>query len=148
MQIHKHLSVSALNMEQALRTCGPYHFLVQENGLSGHTAFCTRAALERWADERGLDLVVPEALEMDEFGQGKTNTYFIERCYGTEMHMSMDEFYALPNIVVRSKALSNGDWVEAFITEQDDGMRVVHTLNPNVTDRRTFDWRETSRQMR
>jgi len=58
----------------------------------------------------------------------------------------MDEFYALPT-VVRSKTLSNGDYVEAHICVED-GVRVVYTLNPNVRDRKVFDYRDAAKEMR
>lgn len=136
--------VVALNAEQHMKTCG-YWYLVYA-GCYNHTAFATRAGLARWLEERALDCDIPSAVEPNDYGKGLNNMSWITGQYAEKMHMSMDEFYALPKIVVRSKTLSNGDYVEALIT-QDDGFRTVHTLNPNVRDRKTFPHPETRKEM-
>lgn len=143
--IHKNLSVVALNTAQHMNTCG-YWYLVQGYGCSPHTAFRTLQGLERWLDERGLKCEIPTAVQPEDYGKDTTNWSKIEGEYATEMHWSMDEFYGLPNIVVRSKTLSNGDYVEAIIT-LDGSIRTVHTLNPNVRGRKTFDYHESSKGM-
>jgi hypothetical protein len=55
--------------------------------------------------------------------------------------MSYDEFYALDG--ERSRDLSNGDWTLAIITKDEQGIKTVHTLNPNCRDRPVFDYRES-----
>jgi len=39
----------------------------------------------------------------------------------------------------RSITMSNGHYVEAILEKGEDGIITVHTLNPNVPDRKTFD---------
>ena len=68
------------------------------------------------------------------------NSAPVHGTYGMRSLWDMDKFHALP-AVVKSKTLSNGDWVEALITEEG-GIRVVNTLNPNVLERKTFPWQE------
>ena len=133
------LSCTALNAEQAARTCGRYRYLVQV-GCTPHTAFATRQELERWLSERGLQCDIPTAVEPEHYGQGRCNHAPIIGRYARVTMWDKTEFYALP-VVVRTRTLCNGDWVEAHITEAD-GMRVVHTLNPNIRDRRTFAGQE------
>jgi len=144
--MHEKLRVCALNTEQHLKTCG-YWYVVTASAMS-HTAFATQQGFLRWLEERGLEVdYVPTAVEPKDYGQGKSNSCAIKGTYRTKMHMRMDDFYALPSIVVRSKTLSNGDYVDALITLDDDGIRTVHTLNPNVRDRKTFDYHETRKEM-
>lgn len=146
MIVHQQMVAIALNREQSQHTCGPYKFLVKVNGWQSHKGFRRCASLVRWAEERGLDLTVPTPLEMDEGDHGRYNWTRIGGQYGLLLHLSMDEFYALPNVAVRTRTLSSGDWVEALITQEAD-MRVVHVLNPNVCDRKVFDRRESDAEM-
>lgn len=141
--LHENLIVIALNDEQHRSTCG-YWYLVKERG-SAHTAFATLGGLLRWLVERGLECDVPTAVPVEDYGKGLTNYAHIVGQYATQMHFSMDEFYAMKT-VVRTKTLSNGDYVDALIT-QEDGYRTVHTLNPNVRDRRTYPYFETRQEM-
>ena len=145
MRLYGNLSVTALNAEQHRQTCN-YWYLVRETCYA-HTAFTTRQGLERWLAERGLTCEIPTAINVEDYGKGLSNTNPVTGKYGTKMLWSMDEFYGLPNVVVRSKTLSNGDWVEAMIT-QEDGLRVEYTLNPNVKDRKVFDWREIIKEFK
>ncbi len=145
MRPYENLSVTALNAEQHAQTCN-YWYLVRE-AFYAHTAFTTRKGLERWLEERGLTCEIPTAVKVEDYGKGFSNTSPVIGKYGTKMLWSMEEFYALPNVVVRSKTLSNGDWVEAMIT-QEEGLRVEYTLNPNVKDRKVFDWREAIKEMK
>lgn len=139
------LTVCALNTEQHLKTCG--YWYVVTNQASPHTAFATERGFLRWLEERGLAVEsVPKAIQPEDYGKGLNNHCRIQGQYTARSHMNQDEFYALPNVVVRSKTLSNGDYVEALIT-QEDGCRVVHTLNPNVRDRKTFDYFSTRKEM-
>ena len=144
MRRYEDMQVVALNAEQHAQTCN-YWYLVRE-AFYAHTAFTTRKGLERWLEERGLTCEIPTAVEVEDYGKGFSNTSPVIGKYGTKMLWNMGEFYALPNVVVRSKTLSNGDWVEAMIT-QEDGLRVEYTLNPNVKDRKVFDWREVIKEM-
>lgn len=134
------LSCTALNDEQASRTGGNYRYLVQV-ACTPHTAFTTRPALERWLSERGLRCDIPTAVEPEHYGQGRCSHAPIVGSYARVIMWDKAEFYDLP-AVVRTRTQCNGDWVEAHITEAADGMRVVHTLNPNVRDRRVFAGQE------
>jgi LPS sulfotransferase NodH len=141
---HSNLICIALNAEQRAMTCG-YWYLVQQMAGTPHTAFRTRQGLERWLEERGLKCNIPTAVQPEDYGKDMINYAAIEGIYGERMMWDVEEFYALP-AVVKSKALSNGDYVEAFITEED-GVRVVNTLNPNVQGRKTFPHAETHKEM-
>lgn len=143
MRLYKNLSVTALNAEQHAKTCG-YWYLVQESCAS-HCAFATRTGLERWLYERGLTCEIPTAVEPEDYGRGKTNWAPVTGTYGESKHMNTEEFYALP-AVIETKGLSNGDYVGVRITEEG-GIRVVHTLNPNVVWRKTFDYSEARKEM-
>lgn len=144
MSSHTYLICVALNAEQHLRTCG-YWYLVQKITGCPHTAFATRQGLERWLEERGLKCEIPTALQPEDYGKGEINWAPIQGVYGKRTLWNMAEFYALP-AVIRSKTLSNGDYVEAFITEEE-GIRVVNTLNPNVRYRKTFPHAEARKEM-
>lgn len=133
------MTVIALNAEQHLRTCG-YWYLVQGPGTAAHTAFKSRQGLERWLDERGLKCEIPTAIQPEDYGRGLRNSAPVHGAYGMRSLWDTAEFYALP-AVIRSKTLSNGDWVEALITEEGS-IRIVNTLNPNVRERKTFPWQE------
>ena len=126
--------------ESRERTCG-YWFTVT-SGAMAHTAFATRAGLDRWLAERGLRLEtgLPDA--------GISGFTPVIGEYRTEMHgqwlgddyrdgMGEGGFYSL-RPVLATAALSNGRWTLALITEDVDGIRTVHTLNPNVKTRVEF----------
>ena len=72
------LYATTLTREQHERTCG-YWFTVT-NGATAHTAFATRAGLDRWLAERGLSLEneLPEA--------GTWGTTRVAGQYCTESH--------------------------------------------------------------
>jgi hypothetical protein len=131
---YRDLRVCRLDREAHLRTCG-YWYLVYSNSTN-HTAFETRQGLDRWARERGLIL----AGTLDEV----PSYCAITGEYRTEAHMEADALEGLAGEL--SRTLSNGDYVDAVITADADGVRTVHTLNPNVRERRVHDYRE-SRQM-
>lgn len=129
------LYASRLTMEQHRLTCG-YWYTVTSDSMA-HTAFATRAGLDRWLQERGLRLDGTLDNEPDHcriIGEYR-------RC--AHLH-DADSFQAIPG--ERSRTLSNGDYVEAILERGEDGIITVHTLNPNVRDRQTFDYRE-SRQL-
>jgi hypothetical protein len=133
---HKKLWTCWIDEEQHRRTCG-YWFLVYADGMA-HTAFETRAGLDRWLRERGLSL----GNELD--SQPSSSPIVGE--YRTESHMEAQALAGLTGELTRS--LSNGDYVDAVITTDADGLRTVHTLNPNVRERRVYDYAESRRMMR
>lgn len=133
---HENLTVSRLTEEQHRRTCG-YWYTVH-NGAMPHTAFATRAGLDRWMRERGLSL----SGSLDEV----PSWCRINGAYRTNSHLhDADSFEQLDG--ERSRTLSNGDYVVAIITLDGDGLRTVHTLNPNVRSRKVYDYRESRLMM-
>ena len=149
-QVYSDLYAASLTPEFHEKTCG-YWFTVAHVTGTAHTAFATRAGLDRWLSERGLSLEndLPEA--------GTSGWTRITGEYRTESHgefvsddyrdgMGEGDFYALRPIVVTA-AMSNGDYTLALITD-DDGVRTVHTLNPNVRTRLVFDRKRTDQLMR
>jgi hypothetical protein len=134
------LFVTSLTQEQHERTCG-YWFTVT-NGSVAHTAFATRAELDRWMAERGL------ALENELADAGTWSTTRILYGYHAISHgeflsddprdgMGPGEFYSLRPVLL-TMAQSNARYTLAQVTESA-GVRTVHTLNPNVRDRPEFD---------
>jgi hypothetical protein len=133
---HDALHVARLDQKAHERTCG-YWYTVSSHSTA-HTAFVTRAGLDRWLAERGLRLAGP----LDEVPSHCP----ITGSYRTTSHLY--DAASFPELEgERTRTLSNGDWVEAIITHDADGLRTVHTLNPNVRDRTTFDYRESHRLM-
>lgn len=136
MMTHERLYVARLDQTSHKQTCG-YWYTV-ECGSFAHTAFVTRAGLDRYLAERGLTL----AGSLDEV----PSHCRINGAYRTNSHLYTAETF--PQIVgERTRTLSNGDWVEAIISLDPDGLRTVHTLNPNVKDRKVFDYRESCQMM-
>lgn len=146
--VYDKLYATSLDPEQHERTCG-YWFTVT-NGATAHTAFATRAGLDRWMSERGLSLEndLPEA--------GTWGTTRVLGTYRTESHgefsptednpyrmVEGDNWDSLQPIM-STATLSNGDYTLALITEET-GVRTVHTLNPNVKTRVVYDRKETAR---
>lgn len=134
---HTRLYVCHLDEQRHRQTCG-YWFTVSGDGGQAHIAFATRAGLDRWMLERGL------ALDGDLTAQ--PSHCAIVGSYRTNSHMLDSANF--PQIVgERTRAMSNGQWVEAIISTDADGIKTVHTLNPNVRDRKTFDYRESQLMM-
>lgn len=127
------LCLYSLTAEQRARTC-QYWFTVTD-GSTAHTAFRTLPALLRWLDLRGLKLSgdVPVT--------GVFSVQNIIGSYRNEMHMSYDDFYALHG--ERIRVMSNGDYTLGIVTVDPDGLRTVHTLNPNCHDRVTYPHSES-----
>jgi len=128
---HNDLTVCWLTPDFHAKTCG-YWYVVQSHCMA-HTAFATLEHLQLWACERGLTL--PTLAKQGDWGK-------IGGEYRTESHLrDADEFESIPG--ERSRTLSNGDYVVAIIATDSDGIRTVHTLNPNVKGRRVYDYRES-----
>ena len=130
VRIYGNLYATAITPEHHERTCN-YWFTVT-SGATAHTAFTTRKGLDRWLDERGLSLEndLPEA---GTFGTSKVLGEYREESHG---EMSEGDFYDLAPVLVTSE-MSNGRYTLALITEEE-GIRTVHTLNPNVKTRIEF----------
>lgn len=128
------LGVVSLDSEGHAKTCD-YWYLVQNHAFS-HTAFNRCASFLQWLEERGLKLTA----ELPEHGTF-SGWIRIEGSYRQQYHNSYDEFYALQGY--RTRTLSNGDYTLAIITNDADGIKTVHTLNPNCHDRTVYDYRES-----
>lgn len=126
----------SLTAEQRERTCS-YWYTVTTYGATPHTAFRTKAALLRWLDLTGLsvDDNIPE--------HGTGGSFRIKGEYREEMLLhDAASFYSLEG--VRTRAMSNGDYVDAIVTTDPyDGLRTIHTLNPNVKNRRVYNHQES-----
>jgi hypothetical protein len=144
------LFATSLTSEQHERTCN-YWFTVT-NGATAHTAFETRAGLDRWMSERGLTLE-NELPPVGTWGSVRVLYGYREVTHGEFVSdnpadsMSADDFYAL-RPVAATAVMSNGAYTLALITEEASGVRTVHTCNPNVRDRVIFDRRRTAELMR
>ena len=132
-QQYSRLSLTVLNQEMHDRTCG-YWFTVSDYGTA-HTAFATRSALVNWLSERGLTTAeeIPDP--------GSIRTIKIEGAYRTSLDGDREAFDALEG--ERTRVLQNGEYTLAIITHDDDGLRTVHRLNPNVRDRPVFDYQQS-----
>jgi hypothetical protein len=146
-QVYASLWATSLTPEFHEKTCG-YWFIVT-NGAAAHTAFATRAGLDRWISERGL------ALKDELADAGTVSNARITGTYRTVMHgefsPSEDDPYRMtegdwppPDPVLATAVMSNGQYTLGLITE-DDGVRTVHTLNPNVRTRLIFDRQAAAR---
>jgi len=132
MTTHNSLWLNCLTAEQRERTCA-YWYTVTDHGSMPHTAFRRKSSLLRWLHERGLTIAAPLPDEL-----GTHASIKIEGGYRRQMHMDPEVFDRV--IGSRSLALSNGEYTLAVISDDSDGLRTVHTLNPNA-ERAHFDYR-------
>jgi hypothetical protein len=131
---YERLWLCSLTEEQRTRTCS-YWYTVTDYGSTPHTAFRTKAALLTWLQRRGLEVEgdIPE--------HGVWGSFRIKGGYRQSMHLDEQEFYR--NTGEHTRELSNGDFTLGIITKDPDGLRTVHTLNPNVRTRPVFDYRQS-----
>lgn len=147
-QVYSNLWATSLTPEFHEQTCG-YWFTVTSYGATAHTAFATRAGLDRWLSERGL------TLENELPAAGTSGFTRITGEYRTESHGAFlsDDYrdgmgegdWPPPGPMAATATLSNGRYTLALITEDGSGIRTVHTLNPNVKTRVEFDRQNTRR---
>ena len=130
------LSVVSLTKERHLKTCG-YWFLVQSN-IYAHTAFAKKEHLLQWLSDRGL------TLQGELADAGTFSMVDVEGEYCKTSHMSYDAFYAIPERgSKRVRTLDNGQYTEAIITSNADGIANVNHLNCNLRDRQVYDYAES-----
>ncbi|MGF6996749.1 hypothetical protein [Paraburkholderia sp. GAS32] len=115
------------------QTCNYWYVVQQYHGP--HTAFQHRENFIKWLDLLGLKL--REELP----AHGTHKVMWIEGTYRTQMHMSYDEFYALEG--VHTRTLSNGSYTLGIVTTDEDGIKTLHSLNPNCKHRHEFDYQES-----
>lgn len=152
---YSNLRATSLTPEQHERTCGYWYTVT--SGAMAHTAFATRAGLDRWLRERNLTLA------NDLPAQGEFGTTAIVGSYCERAYLDIDDdyrerhypdgydddeaaFYALQPVDA-TPVLSNGDYTLGLLTEDAEGVRTVHYLNPNVKTRRVFDYKRTRQEM-
>lgn len=130
------LAVVCCDEEQQKRHS--YRYLVQCSATP-HTAFRTKEALYKYIDERGLrlDKELPEP--------GTWEVIDIIGTYREISHLSYDYFYDLRGVVCETRTLSNGRYTLARITDDYDGNRTVHTMNPNNKYRIEYDHQESEK---
>ena len=131
--LHANLHLITCDQDHHDRTCG-YWYIVQ-SGAMANCAFSRRESFMQFLSERGLELTEELPSHTERSFQS------IAGSYRTQMHGSYDEFFALSG--TRTRTLSNGQYTVAIITQDDDGIRTVHTLNPNCRDRPVFDYAES-----
>lgn len=135
------LSVVPLCPEWNKKTCN-YWYLVQ-NRHGAHTAFNRRSSLLRWLSDRGLSIEEHTLAPHMQGGKwdGEYPTWIrVTGQYRDTAHTSYDEFYSLPNVIIETKAMSNAEYTLARITQDEDGIRTVHTLNCNCKHRPVYDY--------
>lgn len=131
------LHVCVLNRAHHERTCG-YWYTVTSRGMA-HTAYARRESLLQWAEDRGLSFA-KEVVEAD----GVVIHFMqVKGSYREAMHMDRAVFDAIVGKEIR--VLSNGDYTLGKVSVDADGLRTVHSLNPNVRDRPVFDHTESRR---
>jgi hypothetical protein len=134
IRTYANLRLCSLDQQHHEMTCG-YWYTVTDGAMS-HTAFRRRESLVQWLALVGLKPTadIPEP--------GQISFQRLEGTYRTEAHLDdAAVFYTLDG--ARSRTLSNGDYVDAIVTTDADLIRTVHTLNPNVRDRKVWDYRES-----
>lgn len=140
---YKKMYATALTPEFHERTCNYWYTIT--NGAISHTAFTTKRGLERWLEERGLELDGEMPATRGEFATMRVIGEYYAASHGEfsptdddqYRMVAGDEFFALKPIVITA-TMSNGRYTLALITETD-GVRTVHTLNPNVKSRITVE---------
>lgn len=113
-----------------------YWFLVTANSTS-HTAFETLPALQSWLEDRGIFCeTIPE---QGVFSTQRLRGEYIDNMY---YHSEFDPIEPIKYI----RKLSNGKYTLGKVTEEE-GIRVISYLNPNVQDRYNFNYFETRRRI-
>lgn len=128
---YNRLGLCQLTPEQHGRTCG-YWFTVTDHSTA-HTAFRTKDQLMRWLEERNIELTSPLV------AHGEHSYQQLKGEFNTEMHMSYDKFYSLPSIR-ETRCMSNGNETLALITEDENGIRTIHSMNVNCKYRLVYNF--------
>jgi hypothetical protein len=135
VQTHSRLSLA--RFDETMRERHGNYWCAVESECRAHTAFRTPGSAMRWLEERGLTLSEPVPEE---------GPYSYQRLIGSyreALHCSYDVFYSLDG--TRTRAVSNGSYTMAIITNDEDGLRTVHTLNCNLADRPVYDYAESDK---
>jgi hypothetical protein len=135
--VQTHCSLSFARFDRIMRERHGNYWCVVESECRAHTAFRTPGGAMRWMQERGLALSEPVTEE---------GPYSYQRLIGSyreALHCSYDVFYSL--VGTRTREMSNGSYTMAIITNDEDGLRTVHTLNCNCADRPVYDYAESDK---
>lgn len=137
------MQVTALTPEWHEKTCNYWYTVTC--GAMAHTAFTTKRGLTRWMDERALRLDGELPEERGEFATMRVIGEYLSSSHGKNSptedqpyRMVADDEWSTLRPVVITAEMSNGRYTLALITE-DDGIRTVHYLNPNVKTRIEVD---------
>ena len=136
-RVQTHSSLSFARFDRTMRERHGNYWCVVESECRAHTAFRTPGGAMRWMQERGLALSEPVPEE---------GPYSYQRLIGSyreALHCSYDVFYSL--VGTRTREMSNGSYTMAIITNDEDGLRTVHTLNCNCADRPVYDYAESDK---
>jgi hypothetical protein len=135
---HSNFWVCRLTPEQHARTCNYWYTVT--SGSMAHTAFTHRHHLDAWLSMLGLSLDGP--LSDSEWQCVRAvGSYRTKMCYSAE---DVAAFHAATG--VETRWMSNAQYTLAKIVTDDDGIKTVWYLNPNVKDRPVYDYPE-SRQL-
>lgn len=127
---HENLWLCCLTAEQRERTCA-YWYTITIGGGTPHTAFRTRAALERWLERTGVHLTANLPDEIGTHQCQKLDGAYIERLHGWYADMPDGRPFV---------KMSNGQYTEGRVTSEN-GIRVIHHTNCNDKSRPEYDWR-------
>jgi hypothetical protein len=103
-----------------------------------YKAFASRSCLYRWLGERGLDIDDSKLAPHGQHSSQRINGKFAE-----QFTMSVEDFENLPNVILETRQLDNGEYTLVRITRDETGMRTAHWLNCNVKTRVKFDYWES-----
>jgi hypothetical protein len=128
IQTHNALWLGCLDQQQHDRS-NDYWYTITSGGCP-HTAFRSRRDVLRWLSERGLHLLE----RLPEKGTGKHMR--IEGTYHRASYLDVQAFVEISPLL-KVAEMSNSRYTLAKVTEQD-GVRTIHLLNPNVRERVEF----------
>lgn len=133
---HGGLCVVTLDQDGHDCTCD-YWYLVQTDCCTAHTAFNKREHLLKWLDGLGL------TLDGELPPHGTRGVVWVRGEYRKAMHLSYALFDRHRARGAIGRALSNGDYTMSIITRDEDGVHTIHVLNPNLTLRTVYDYKES-----
>lgn len=129
VQVYSAFWLTCLDPEWHERTCGYWYTVT--SGAQSHTAFATAEELMQWLNERGLRLTdsLPEEC-------GTYKAIRVEGTYKRASYMDVETFEAIVPLLTVAE-MSNAQYTLGKVTEEQ-GVRTVHYLNPNVKERIVF----------
>jgi hypothetical protein len=130
VQTHSAFWLACLDPEWHERTCSYWYTVT--SGARAHTAFRSAKELMTWLSERGLKLM--DTLPGE---RGIYKAIRVEGTYREASYMDTDAFNAIIPLLEIAE-LSNGHYTLGKVTEDEQGIRTVHYLNPNVIERIVF----------